>query len=184
MTASADQSLRDVRLLRITDIQNNSVEWSSVPGCVIAEHEVEQYRLEKGDILVARTGGTIGKTFLVSQIPVTAVFASYLIRVQGSSELYDRYLKLFLESSIYWKQLQDGARGAGQPNVNGQTLGRITVPVPPFPEQLRIVSTVDELMGLCDELEAQLTSAQSERRYLLEAVLRHSLESTLANQHA
>ena len=116
-TASANQSIKDVRLLRITDIQNNSVQWSSVPGCEISEREVCQYKLEQGDILIARTGGTIGKTFLVRQIPVTAVFASYLIRVQGSSELYDQYLKLFLESPVYWKQLQDGARGGGQPNV-------------------------------------------------------------------
>ena len=61
-TASADATLKDVRLLRITDIQNNMVDWPSVPGCLIETSEVEQYKLDKGDILIARTGGTIGKT--------------------------------------------------------------------------------------------------------------------------
>jgi type I restriction enzyme, S subunit len=175
-TASANNSLKDVRLLRITDIQNNNVNWQNVPGCEIAEGEIPHFRLLAGDILIARTGGTIGKTFLVRQIPVTAVFASYLIRVQKASELYDRYLKLFLESPVYWKQLQEGARGGGQPNVNGQTLGRMLVPVAPKEEQYRIVAKVDELMALCDRLE----SAQRERerrRDLLAASAHHHLNN-------
>jgi type I restriction enzyme S subunit len=170
-TASANQSIKDVRLLRITDIQNNSVEWSSVPGCEISEPEICQYKLEQGDILIARTGGTIGKSFLVRQIPVTAVFASYLIRVQGSPELYDQYLKLFLESPVYWKQLQDGSRGGGQPNVNGQTLGRMIVVLPPLAEQHRIVAKVDELMALCDRLEAAQAERESRRDRLAAASL-------------
>jgi type I restriction enzyme S subunit len=172
-TASANPSLRDVRMLRITDIQNNLVDWPSVPGCEISEREVEQYKLRQGDILIARTGGTIGKTFLVGQIPVTAVFASYLIRVQKSSEFYDRYLKFFLESPVYWKQLQDGARGGGQPNVNGQTLGRMTVAVPPLAEQNRIVAKVDELMALCDRLEATQRDREARRDRLSAASIHH-----------
>jgi hypothetical protein len=54
-TASADADLKDVRMLRITDIQDNAVDWSSVPGCVIDADKVDQYKLEKGDILIART---------------------------------------------------------------------------------------------------------------------------------
>lgn len=175
-TASANPSLKKVRLLRITDIQNNRVDWASVPGCEISEREVEQYRLVAGDILIARTGGTIGKTFLVSQIPVTAVFASYLIRVQRSPAFYERYLKLFLESPVYWKQLQDGARGGGQPNVNGQTLGRMIVAVPPASEQCLIVAKVDELMALCDRLEASRAELEN-RRERLTAASHHYLSN-------
>ena len=142
---------------------------ANIPGCEISNNEVDQYKLQAGDILIARTGGTIGKTFLVRELPVTAVFASYLIRVQKSSEFYDRYLKLFLESPAYWKQLQDGTRGAGQPNVNGQTLGKMTVPVPPLAEQHRIVAKVDELMVLCDRLEAELHEREKRRDRLTAA---------------
>jgi type I restriction enzyme S subunit len=53
-TASAKSELKDVRLLRITDIQNNFVDWSSVPGCEIAKDEVAQYQLERSDIVVQR----------------------------------------------------------------------------------------------------------------------------------
>ena len=107
-TASANSKIDDVRLLRITDIQNDKVEWHSVPGCEIGEKVLPNFKLETGDILVARTGGTIGKSFLVAKLPVVAVFASYLIRIQVSREICDRYLKLLFESSIYWMQLREG----------------------------------------------------------------------------
>ena len=176
-TASANRMVEAVRLLRITDIQDNRVDWLSVPGCEIEENVLPKFRLEKGDVLIARTGGTVGKSFLVQDVPVTAVFASYLIRIQGSHEVNDRYLKLFLESPTYWTQLRDGARGAGQPNVNGQTLGRIAVPVPPLAEQLRIVTKVDQLMALCDRLEDGLSAVDGTRNGLLESLLHESLGS-------
>jgi type I restriction enzyme, S subunit len=161
-TASAKKDLLDVRLLRITDIQDNHVDWATVPGCVISPSQVEQYRLETGDILFARTGGTVGKTLLVEDVPVTAVFASYLIRVQPSSEMCPKYLKLFFESSLYWNQLREAARGA-QPNVNGKILGHMSITVPPPAEQRRIVAKVDELMALCDELEETQTTGERRR---------------------
>lgn len=170
-TASADAALKDVRMLRITDIQDNAVDWDAVPGCVIDAELVDQYRLERGDILIARTGGTIGKTFLVGDVPLAAVFASYLIRVQGTPNVFDQFLKIFLESSLYWTQLYDGARGTGQPNVNGQTLGKLILPLPPLAEQRRIVAKVEELMGLCDRLEAARTGREGARDRLAAASL-------------
>lgn len=172
-TASAKREIKDVRLLRITDIQDNSVNWNSVPGCEIAEDDVAQFKLERGDILVARTGGTVGKTYLMREVPVLAVFASYLIRIQGASALIDRYLKLFLESPAYWVQLDEGARGGAQPNVNGKTLGRMVVPVPPFDEQSRIIAKVEELMTLVNQLERQ----QRERDKLAEALAKACVAS-------
>jgi type I restriction enzyme S subunit len=175
-TASADPKLTEVRLLRITDIQDDRVDWSSVPGCMIDEKSLPSYVLSTGDLLIARTGGTIGKTFLVSDLPVQSVFASYLIRVQPARSLLDRYVKLFCGSEIYWSQLRDGSRGGGQPNVNGQTLGGLKIPLPPLAEQHRIVAKVDDLMALCDQLEASLITATTTRSRLLEALLHEALE--------
>lgn len=174
-TASARPEIEGVRLLRITDIQDNTVDWQSVPGCEIEDRDLPQYQLDLGDILVARTGGTVGKTYLVSAMPVAAVFASYLIRIQGASALFVRYLKLFLESPTYWEQLVEGARGGAQPNVNGQTLGKMVVPVPPQGEQRRIVAKVDELMALCDALKARLADAQATQLSLADAVVEQAL---------
>ena len=118
-TASANHNLKDVRLLRITDIQKNKVNWDSVPGCEINGNILDNYKLNDGDLLIARTGGTIGKSYLVDNIPICAVFASYLIRIIPSSFIQPKYFKLFLDSPLYWNQLYTKSMGTGQPNVEG-----------------------------------------------------------------
>ena len=159
-TASANPTFKEVRLLRITDIQNSRVDWTSVPGCEIDASKLESYELSNGDLLIARTGGTIGKSYLVESLSVRAVFASYLIRIIPSSSLLPKYLKLFLESALYWKQLYAKSMGTGQPNVNATSLKSLFVPVAPSEEQKRIVAKIDKLMALCDELE----TCQKKRR--------------------
>ena len=119
-TASADHSTQNVRLLRITDIQDNKVDWETVPGCNARKEDVDQYLLADNDILIARTGGTVGKTYLVQGINVDAVFASYLIRVIPSARISVRFVKYFAEGPLYWKQLYAACSGTGQPNVNGR----------------------------------------------------------------
>jgi type I restriction enzyme, S subunit len=170
-TASANTDRVAVRMLRITDIQNNRVDWSRVPGCDIEEGEVERYLLAKDDILIARTGGTIGKSFIMPDAPVKSVFASYLIRVTPPRSISAPYLKLALESPLYWSQLRGMSAGTGQPNVNGQALGRLSFPLPPVAEQRRIVAKVDELMAFCDRLESQLAASRGAATNLLDAIV-------------
>ena len=152
-TASANQALTEVRLLRITDIQNGRVDWASVPGCEINREMLEGVKLANNDILIARTGGPIGKSYLVENLNLIAVFASYLIRVIPNENLFARYLKVYLESELYWSQLYKKSMGTGQPNVNATSLKSLLTPLPPLEEQKRIVAKVEELMQLCHELE-------------------------------
>ena len=93
-TASADFSVKEPRLLRITDIQDGSVDWNHVPGCRITPEEEADKRLCAGDIVFARTGATTGKCFLIGHAP-RAVFASYLIRLRASDEILPPYLYAF-----------------------------------------------------------------------------------------
>ena len=83
-TAKATTEPVGPRLLRITDIQNGSVQWESVPYCEIPKGRASNYSLRNGDIVFARTGATTGKSFRIRSCP-EAVFASYLIRVRPSS---------------------------------------------------------------------------------------------------
>jgi len=176
-TASADPILRDVRLLRITDIQNGTVDWTSVPGCEISQEEYENYRLGKGDLLIARTGGTIGKSYLVKDLPVKAVFASYLIRVIPKRHFSPEYLKIFLESPLYWSQLYAKSMGTGQPNVSGTSLRSLLIPIPPADEQRRIVAKADELMIRCDELQKRQKEKEQVRVTLNDSALTHLVEA-------
>lgn len=174
-TALADRFKKDVRLLRITDIQNGKVDWESVPGCEIKEKEIGNYELQNGDLLIARTGGTIGKSFLVKNVSVRAVFASYLIRVVPSAEMFPEFVKLYLESSIYWTQLYAKSMGTGQPNVNGTSLRSLVLPLPPLEEQKRIVEKVEELMRLCNKLENLLEQRQMKSSALLSSLAAHAV---------
>ena len=170
-SASADHNIKDVRLLRITDIQNNHVNWETVPGCEISIDTVNSYTLNNGDLLIARTGGTIGKTYLVENINVCAVFASYLIRVVPNQFSLPTYFKLFAETPLYWQQLYEKSMGTGQPNVNGISLSQLLLPLPPLAEQHRIVAKVDLLMSLCDDLEARLVKGQAMAEKLTHAAV-------------
>ena len=76
-----------IRMVRISDIQDNKVVWDTVPFCMIEEQDIETYLLEENDILFARTGGTVGKSFLVEEVPLESIYAGYLIRTRYSSLL-------------------------------------------------------------------------------------------------
>lgn len=86
-------------MLRITDIQDNRVDWSAVPYCEIDENKKQQYLLKAGDLVFARTGATVGKSFLIRENPPESVYASYLIRVRCNSENSIEYLALFFQSN-------------------------------------------------------------------------------------
>ena len=149
------------RLLRITDIQNNSVQWDSVPYTDFDENKAKSYLLSDGDILFARTGATVGKSYLVQGLTEGAIYASYLIRVQTYDAVLPQYLKFYFESGYYWEQIEQESVGVGQPNVNGTILGNLHVPIPPLHEQFRIVSELSKWMGIIDIIENSQTDLQA-----------------------
>ena len=141
-----------IKMVRISDIQDNKVLWDTVPFCDIDEESIETYLLKQNDILFARTGGTVGKSYLVKEVPKDAIYAGYLIRTRYSNNLSPEYLKFFMESEPYWIQLRNGTIATAQPNCNGKTLAHMLVPIPPLAEQKRIVAKIEELMQYCDKL--------------------------------
>ena len=141
------------KLLRITDIQDNKVDWDSVPYTDFTKDKALNYLLQDGDILFARTGATVGKSYLVSGLTKDSIYASYLIRVQTSQLIFPEYIKRFFESGYYWEQISLSSVGIGQPNVNGTTLANLNVPIPPYKEQLRIVEEANRWLAIADILD-------------------------------
>ena len=184
-TASA-ATTGNALLLRITDIQNNIVNWNNVPFCTVTEKEFCNYGLNNRDIMIARTGGTIGKTYIVRNLTQKSVFASYLIRVIPSIYINEEYLKLFMESPFYWLQLTSASMGTGQPNVNGQSLSKLLIPLPPLMEQKQIVKRIEELEPLLaeyDRLEKESTSLDTSLPDALnKSILQYAIQGKLVAQ--
>src|SRR5262249_23683880 len=130
VTASALPAPVGPKFLRITDIQNGSVDWDSVPWCECTADAAERSRLKCGDIVFARTGATTGKSFLIRECPRDAVFASYLIRVRLRRDTEPRYVSHFFQTQDYWSQITTSARGVAQPGVNASTLKGLNIPLP------------------------------------------------------
>ena len=141
------------KLLRITDIQDNKVDWETVPFTDFDDNKVSSYILHNGDIVFARTGATVGKSYLIQGLSQKAIYASYLIRIQTFDLILPEYVKLFFESGYYWEQIELSSVGIGQPNVNGTILGYLNIPLPPFAEQKRIVIEIEQWLSLIDQIE-------------------------------
>ena len=175
-----------IKMIRISDIHDNQVDWSSVPYCDINENEIGQYLLKENDILFARTGGTVGKSFLVKEVPEEAIFAGYLIRTRYSENLSPLYLKYFMESRIYWEQLHNGTIKTAQPNCNGKTLSKMMLPLPPMAEQHRIVAKIEELLPDLDAYDKAQTKLQAiEQRFpdaMKKSLLQYAIEGKLMPQ--
>jgi type I restriction enzyme, S subunit len=121
LTESATNEPVGPKFLRITDIQGGKVAWNCVPYCKVDNNSLEKYRINIGDIFVARTGASTGENvFIVS--PPDAVFASYLVRFQFRKIALSRFVAQFMRSQDYFEYISCSLSGSAQPNANAQTL--------------------------------------------------------------
>ena len=155
LSNSAEQSGTH-RLLRITDIQDGKVDWDTVP--FTTAYEAGNYLLSSGDIVFARTGATVGKSFLIKELPYPAVYASYLIRIRLLDGVHPDYIYQFFSSQCYWEQITDKSVGVGQPNCNGTSLKELFIPIPPFSEQNRIVPSALSTLEYVTNIELDKAS--------------------------
>ncbi len=166
------------KFLRITDIQDNGVDWETVPYCKIDKSDLPKYLLKQGDIVFARTGATTGKSYLIKN-PPSAVFASYLIKLQISDleKLSPDFLILFFQTKNYWDKIQTGLSGSAQGGFNASKLGDLSIPIPPLAEQQRIVAILDEAFAAVAKAKENAAKNLQNARELFDSYL----QSVFAN---
>lgn len=137
------------------------------------DSEGTRTRLESGDILISITG-EVGMLGLIPEGFGEAYINQHTAMVRPIDEMKGKYLPELFRSAFAQAQFNEPQRGIKN-SFRLTDVTQFVVPLPPLAEQKRIVAKVDELMALCDRLEASLATADENRRRLLEALLAEAL---------
>jgi len=163
------------RFIRITDIDENGYLNQHNQKYLDINNSNEDYILKKGDLIVARTGATYGKTlYYTDEEP--AIYASFLIKIILNNNLIsNKYYWHFTKSSLYWKQANYYVSKGGQPQFNTNALCHIEIPIPPLSEQERIVAILDRFDALINDiatgLPAEIAARQQQYEYYRDKLL-------------
>ena len=176
----------NIIVLRLADITNKRISTNDVRRIPINQKDIEKYQITIGDILITRVNGSadIVGNFNLIDIDVNAIYCDHFIRMRLSKELViPQYIALVGETLFVRNQIKSlFISTAGQKTINQSHISSIKIPLPSLAEQRRIVARVDELMALCDQLEAQLQERQHRQRVVVAAALaRVSADPTPAN---
>lgn len=166
-TASAEQEEIGPKFLRITDIVPNVIDWISVPHCKIEDKRLSKFLLREGDIVIARTGATVGYAKRIHKRNPPAVFASYLVRLRLKPETNNLMIGVFVESDSFKAYVQSRVGGAAQPNANAKVLSGAEVLVPPQLLQRTFGEFVEPLIDQRETLVSQNQKLKQARDLLL-----------------
>lgn len=168
LNAAALKEGNGVRFIRITDIDASGKLAGADPAYVDATMPgLDRYYLGPGDLLIARSGATAGKSLLFRGLAEPAVFAGYLIRFKVHVDrALPEYLAYFLQSSTYWGYIRTTARTVAQPNVNARELASVPVDLPPLSEQHRIV----DLLSRAENILRMRREAEQKAKEIIPAL--------------
>jgi type I restriction enzyme M protein len=147
------ESAKDIgefRYVRITDIGDNGELKNSDKKYINETDESKKYLLKKGDVLVARTGATFGKTVYFDEDEKSA-FAGFLIRLNfDENKISPKYFWCFAQSDNYWEQAKSLMTGGGQPQFNANAVAKLVVPLPSLKIQKEIVAKIEAERALVE----------------------------------
>ncbi|WP_409281775.1 restriction endonuclease subunit S [Pseudomonas defluvii] len=162
-----------VPFISVKDIDGATISFDSCKYISQEEHAAINSRCnpERGDILLCRIG-TLGRPTIVdTEVPFSLFVSVGLLKLPKKTE-FSRYFHCVLSSPLMYRQYDQIKAGGSHTNkLNLGDIPRLLAPVPPLAEQHRIVAKVDELMALCDRLEAQQADAESAHAELVQALL-------------
>ena len=139
-----------IKLVRITDLLNPNISYETMPFLNVNQKTYEQFKIEKGDFLIARSGA-IGRYGIVNDV-IHSVFGSYIIRYKFDSSRIDvKFFGYVYSSKHVLGALLKLKHGATNININADNIDGIKIPLPPLSEQQKIaeiLSTVDQKLEL------------------------------------
>jgi type I restriction enzyme M protein len=147
----------EYRYIRITDISEEGLLKYDEIKYVDLNEKSKKYILKKGDVLVARTGATYGKTLYYDE-GIKAIFAGYLIRLNFREEkINSKFYWIFSQSPNYRKQKNELVQGGGQPQFNANVIKHIKVPLPSLEIQEKIVFKTEKVQKIINANKELIT---------------------------
>ena len=145
--------------IRITDISEDG-RFVPAPKVSVAHRDATDYLLDDGDLVFARTGASVGKSYCYDPSDGVLVFAGFLIRITPDiNRVRPRLLKQYVQTAAYWNWVATMSTRSGQPGINGQEYGTLLLPLPPTTHEqdaiVRALSDVDALLEGLDQLIAK-----------------------------
>jgi len=172
LTARSSPEEKEIRYIRISDIKDNGELKNDDPRFLdLDEKEFEKYKLEEGDILIARSG-TVGRIYLHKPLKQKAVFASYLIRFKlDPNKVIPKFLFYYGFSPFYKKFIESTWRIVAQPNINAKRYCDLEIPLAPIEEQKKITAYLDKVREIVESLRKLQQRTEEELENLVPSVL-------------
>jgi type I restriction enzyme S subunit len=165
--------------LGVGNVYRGRIDLTTVKEFELQDGDLERWRLEAGDLLIIEGNGSlseIGRCAVWNGEIESCVHQNHVIRCRPLDLQISPFVLQFLNSPAGMAIMQRLAiTSSGLYSLSVGKIRQIEVPLPPLAEQHRIVARVDELMAVCDQLEAQLTATEADSRRLLEAMLHEAL---------
>lgn len=173
----SDYTDEGVPLIFVRDIRSESFGGTGTKFVSSAKsEELASHRVRPGDLLITKMGDPPGDTAIYPEASPPAIITADCIKLTPHKEIViSEYLRFTIRASQIAEQFAGITLGAAQQKVSLGRFRCIAVPLPPLAEQHRIVAKVDELMAICDQLEAQITAREQYSRRFLESVLADAL---------
>ncbi len=157
--------------IRITDITEDSY-FKPTEKVGVNNPFSSFYKLSSGDIALARTGASVGKSYLYKESDGELIYAGFLIKVSPNTEmLIPEFLFHYLKAEQYWAWVIVNSMRSGQPGINGNEYGSLLIPIPHIEEQTAIANALSDVDALLTELEHLIDKKQAIKTATMQQLL-------------
>jgi len=176
-------------VLRIPNVANNIIDSSDLKYATFDEHEIKDYQLNEGDIVIIRSNGSVslvGKGALINSQDTNFLYAGYLIRLRANSQiLYPKYLLYTLQSYPLRKQIEEKAKStSGVNNINSGELQSLVISLPSLDEQKQVVLELENKISLCESTICDIEDNLKKSELLRQSILKKAFSGQLVPKNS
>jgi type I restriction enzyme, S subunit len=158
--------------LRITDIQEDG-KFDKTNLASVDNVNAKKYLLNNDELVVARTGASVGKSYLYDNRDGEMVFAGFLIRLKPDlTKISSKYLFAITQTKYYKSWIVNNSMRSGQPGINSNQLNNLLIPLPPLPEQTAIANALSDMDALIAQTEKLIEKKKAIKQGVMQELLK------------